>query len=186
MKIIILIIVLCVSAMAQIKPNQAIVEANVEISATLFNRQLIIDVLKVSEGRTSIVIHSDKDTRIDGEKAGYEITVDRYRIKIQEVKTDSVVFFVERSESTPQAYLIDKSRAYQIYRGDELKEGDLQLFVEGANTARKIAIVLKAKDLESFKDGFEMTGLVPGRRVVPETCFGSKGQDCIVHGKIFR
>jgi hypothetical protein len=90
------------------------------------------------------------------------------------------------AQEKPSVYLIDKSRGLQIYAGDELKPSDLVLFTEGTNTTGKVALVLKSRDREAILDSIEMTGIVGGRRVVPETCFGSKGQDCIVHGKIFR
>lgn len=80
----------------------------------------------------------------------------------------------------PQVYLIDKGRALEIYKGDSLQSGDLAPFTEGSDTKNKIALVLKSRDRDSLLDAIEMTGLVPGRKVVPETCFGSKAQDCSV------
>jgi hypothetical protein len=194
MKIFLLIIALSFSAMAQLKPNQAIVEANREIRATLFNEALIIEVVEVSKEQTvAAVIHCKdaENVKINNERAGYELNIRQFKIRVQEVKESSAVFFVEKLEAQnidadAQTYLIDKQRALEIYRGSNLGFGDLVIYQEGANTDGKIAVVLKRRDRESLLDAIEMTGIVSGRKVVPETCFGSRGQDCLVHGKVSR
>jgi hypothetical protein len=94
MKIILLLL------MIQLAPNQAISEANREISATLFNEALIIDVVEVKAQAVTAIVHCKgaEDVAINNQRAGYEITVQRYKIRIQAVKESSAVFFVEKSE----------------------------------------------------------------------------------------
>lgn len=88
-----------------------------------------------------------------------------------------------RLPADTHTYLVSRSRALAIYNGEQLQSGDLRLWEEGVTqaSADDVAIVLRGRFTRpALLDAIEMTGLVAGRRVVPETCFGSKSQDCSV------
>jgi hypothetical protein len=85
-------------------PNEAIVEAAPGYPATLFNKSLIIDVLKLSGGlhpRVTAVIKSNglQDMAIDNELEGYETTFmgnNQFKVQINRIDSSSVHLYVKR------------------------------------------------------------------------------------------